>query len=146
MSSVLGLVDLMVNGWTRSDVPCSEQPRQQRSQLLRTLGQNQRSEQKLTVKALPGPLVQGAKCTYWFWEGDRWMYSMSVSAIQTFWTSFACWHFTMTWVFAQALTQLLTLGRTVLQTRGKQWGGRRRKYLLSRAIIYHFQTVRQDKE
>lgn len=48
--------------------------------------------------------------------------------------------------FAQTLTQLLKLGRTVLWTRGKQRGGRRRKYLLSRAIIYHFQTGRQDKE
>lgn len=58
---------------------------------------------------------------------------------------FFFWHSTITWVFAQPLAQLLKLGRRALWTSGKQWG-RRRRYLLSRAIIYHFQTVRQDKE
>lgn len=99
---------------------------------------------KLTVKALLGPPLCWEP--YWFQEGDGWMCSMSVSAIRAFWTGFACWHFAMTWGFAQALTQLLKSGRTALWTRAKQWGGRRRKYLLSTAIIYHFQTVQQDKE
>lgn len=100
---------------------------------------------KLTVKALLGPLRGLCWEPYWFQEGDGWMCSMSVSAIQAFWTGFACWHFTMTWVSAQALTQLLKSGRTAQRTRAEKWGGRRRKYLLSTAIIYHFQTVQQDK-
>lgn len=104
---------------------------------------------KLTVKALLGLSRDFRRLCWephWFQEGDGWMCSTSVSAIQEFWTGFACWHFTMTWVFAQALTQLLKSGRTALQKRSKQWGGRRRKYLLSTAIIYNFQTVQQDKE
>lgn len=90
-----------------------------------------------------GPCA-GAEHSYSFWEQDKWMYNRLYQQSRCF-KLFFFWHSTITWVFAQPLAQLLKLGRRALWTSGKQWG-RRRRYLLSRAIIYHFQTVRQDKE